>query len=92
MCSSWSIELRDPRRYGVTPNIPSPFRRRRRITPTIPSALVTFTATVVDPTGAGIPTGTVTTLDSANYDMLTPDATLISSGSAASGSSATFDS
>ncbi len=55
-----------------------------------PSAVVTFTATVVDPTGAGIPTGNVTMLNSANYYTLTPAATLVSSGSAAKGSSATF--
>lgn len=55
-----------------------------------PSAVVTFTATVVDPTGAGIPTGNVTMLNSANYYTLTPAATLVSSGSAANGSSATF--
>jgi Pro-kumamolisin, activation domain len=56
-----------------------------------PSAIVTFTATVVDPTAAGIPTGTVAIYDSANSDALTPTTTLISNGSAATGSSATFN-
>jgi len=55
-----------------------------------PSALVTFTATVIDPTAAGIPTGTVAIYDSANFDALTPTTTLVSNGSAATGSSATF--
>ncbi len=37
-----------------------------------PSAIVTITAKVVDPTGAGIPTGIVALYNSANYDELTP--------------------
>ena len=55
-----------------------------------PSALVTFTATVVDPTAAGIPTGTANLYDTTNYDVLTPNFPLTSSGSAATGSSATI--
>jgi len=49
-----------------------------------PSALITFTATVADNTGAGIPTGKVAIYNPANYDFYTTDATLTPSGSAAS--------
>ncbi len=55
-----------------------------------PSAIVKITATVVDPSGAGIPAGSVVLLDSNNYDLLTPAATLTSSGNPATGSNATF--
>jgi hypothetical protein len=75
---------------GVTPSISltvSPVQANNTYNP---STLVTFTARVVDPTGAGIPGGTVTISDLSNYDILTPDATLVSSGSTASGSKATF--
>ncbi len=75
---------------SVTPNISltvSPVQANNTYNP---SAVVTFTARVVDPTGAGIPGGTVTIFDLSNDDTLTPDATLISSGSTASGSSAAF--
>lgn len=53
-----------------------------------PSALVTFTARVIDPAGAGIPTGTANLYDTVNYDVLTPNFALASSGSATTGSSA----
>jgi hypothetical protein len=75
---------------AVTPNVSltvSPVQANNAYNP---SSVVTFTARVVDPTGAGIPGGTVTISDLSNYDILTPDATLVSSGSTASGSKATF--
>jgi len=75
---------------AVTPNVSltvSPVQANNTYNP---SSVVTFTARVVDPTGAGIPGGTVTISDLSNYDILTPDATLVSSGSTASGSKATF--
>src|SRR5208283_3076695 len=50
-----------------------------------PSALVTFTAKVIDPTGTGTPSGTVDIYNTINYDLLTSDATLNSSGIATFG-------
>ncbi len=79
-----------PAATGVTPNISLTVSPAQANNTYNPSSVVTFTAKVVDPTGAGIPGGTVTILDSGNYDTLAPDAALISSGSVASGSSATF--
>lgn len=55
-----------------------------------PSATATFTAKVVDSTGAGIPTGTVAIYDRTSSDTLTSATALTSSGSTSSGSSATF--
>ncbi len=55
-----------------------------------PTAIVTFTARVVDPNGTGIPSGTATIFNSSTYDLLTQPATLVSSGSPGLGSSATF--
>ncbi|MGA3263618.1 MAG: Ig-like domain repeat protein [Terracidiphilus sp.] len=48
-----------------------------------PSALVTFTVNVVG--SAGIPTGTANLYDATNYNVLTPNFTLTSSGSATIG-------
>ena len=57
-----------------------------------PSAIVTFTARVVDPSGSGIPTGTVAIINSGSGNAVTPSATLTSTGSPATGSTATFPS
>ena len=81
-------ELAKPLVTGATPTITlsiSPVQANHIYNP---SALVTFTATVVDPAAAGIPTGTANLYDTANYDVLTPDFPLTSSGSATTGSSA----
>ena len=81
-------ELASPFVTGATPTITlsiSPVQASHTYNP---SALVTFTATVVDPAGAGIPTGTANLYDTTNYDVLTPNFPLTSSGSAATGSSA----
>ena len=75
---------------AITPNASltiSPVQANNAYNPT---AVVTFTARLVDPTGAGIPAGTVVLSDLSNYDVLTPTTSLTSSGSAATGSSATF--
>ncbi len=56
-----------------------------------PSAIVNITVKVVDPTGAGIPTGIVALYNSTNYDEITPFIGLNSSGSAGTGSSAVFN-
>jgi len=81
-------ELAKPLVTGATPTITlsvSPASANHTYNP---SALVTFTATVVDPTASGIPTGTANLYDTTNYDVLTPNFPLTSSGSAATGSSA----
>jgi subtilase family serine protease len=83
-------ELAKPLATGATPTIVLSITPVQANHTYNPSALVTFTARVIDPASAGIPTGVVSIYDSANYDVLTPDATLSSSGSAATGSSATF--
>jgi hypothetical protein len=83
-------ELASPFVTGATPTITlsiSPVQASHTYNP---SALVTFTATVVDPTASGIPTGTANLYDTTNYDVLTPNFPLTSSGSAATGSSATI--
>ena len=56
-----------------------------------PSAIVNITVKVVDPTGAGIPTGIVALYNSTNYDEITPFIGLNSTGSAGTGSSAVFN-
>jgi subtilase family serine protease len=83
-------ELAKPLATGATPTIVLSITPVQANHTYNPSARVTFTARVIDPAGAGIPTGVVSIYDSANYDVLTPDATLTSSGSAATGSSATL--
>ena len=78
-------ELAKPQATGTTPTITlsiSPVQANYTYNP---SALVTFTAKVIDPTGAGIPSGTVDIYSTTNFDLLTPDATLNSSGSATFG-------
>ncbi len=82
--------LAKPQVTGATPTITlsiSPVQANHIYNP---SALVTFTATVVDPTDAGIPTGTANLYNSTNYDVLTANFPLTSSGSATTGSSATI--
>ncbi|MDR3754889.1 MAG: protease pro-enzyme activation domain-containing protein [Terracidiphilus sp.] len=81
-------ELAKPLVTGATPTITlsvSPVQANHIYNP---SALVTFTATVIDPTASGIPTGTANLYDTTNYDVLTPNFPLTSSGSATKGSSA----
>jgi hypothetical protein len=81
-------ELAKPLVTGATPTITlsvSPVQANHIYNP---SALVTFTAKVIDPTGAGIPTGTANLYDTTNYDVLTPNFPLASSGSVTTGSSA----
>jgi hypothetical protein len=83
-------ELAKPQVTGATPTITlsiSPVQANHIYNP---SALVTFTATVIDPTDAGIPTGTANLYNSTNFDVLTADFPLTSNGSAATGSSATI--
>ena len=83
-------ELAKPQAIGTLPTITlsvSPVQANYTYNP---SAMVTFTARVVDPAGTGIPTGTVSIYDTSNFDLLTPAAPLNSSGSATTGSSATI--
>ena len=82
--------LATPATTGATPTITLSITPVQSNYAYNPSALVTFTVRVVDPTGAGIPTGTANLYDTTNYDVLTPDFTLTSSGSATTGSSATI--
>ena len=83
-------ELAKPQVTGATPTITLSISPAQANNTYNPSALVTFTAKVVDPTDAGIPTGTANLYNSTNYDVLTADFPLTSSGSATSGSSATI--
>ena len=71
MCRRWSIASHPPPLRSDTLTIPhlSPAQANNTYNP---SAAVTFTAKVVDPTGAGHPHGRRGSLDPANYDMLTP--------------------
>ena len=83
-------ELAKPQVTGATPTITlsiSPVQANHIYNP---SALVTFTATVIDPTDSGIPTGTANLYNSTNFDVLTADFPLTSNGSATTGSSATI--
>jgi hypothetical protein len=83
-------ELAKPQVTGATPTITLSISPAQANHIYNPSALVTFTATVVDPTGAGIPTGTANLYNSTNFDILTADFPLTSNGSATTGSSATI--
>jgi hypothetical protein len=81
-------ELAKPLVTGATPTITLSITPVQANHTYNPSALVTFTVRVVDPTAAGIPTGTANLYDTTNYDVLTPNFALTSSGSATTGSSA----
>ena len=83
-------ELAKPQVTGATPTITLSISPAQANHIYNPSALVTFTATVVDPTDAGIPTGTADLYNSTNYDVFTADFPLTSNGSATTGSSATI--
>jgi hypothetical protein len=80
-------ELAKPLVTGATPTITLSITPVQANHTYNPSALVTFTVRVVDPTAAGIPTGTANLYDTTNYDVLTPNFALTSSGSATTGSS-----
>jgi hypothetical protein len=83
-------ELAKPQATGATPIITLSISPTQASNTYNPSALVTFTAKVIDPTGAGIPSGTVDIYNTSNYDQLTAYTTLNSSGSPTTGSSATI--
>lgn len=83
-------ELAKPQALGSAPSMTLSISPTQSNNTYNPSALVTFTARVFDPSAAGIPSGGVDLYDTTNLDVLTPLTTLNSTGSANTGSTATI--